>query len=383
MSAFAFRGKRLVRFLGFSLFVSASLVSCGRRQAVWQGTIHDVGGVTVVENPAEPMAGRDACRIEEELSIGKPEESGEFYFSEIRDVAVDDEENIYVLDFKEPFIRVFDKSGNRLWTFGKRGQGPGEIQGPTNLCLTPRGELLVNDRGNRFLHFYTLAGEYKRSLSLARWLSFSRPVVDAKDNIIARSAVSGLGRNLIFVLKKFDPGLNESFDIFSYQADTTPDVFNVFPADCFWKVGKEGRIVWGYSDKYEVRILESQGKVSRRITRNYIPVEITSEEKNAWLLFAFGDRGIPANVKVNWPRHHNAFQFLLVDDEDRIFVQTYEKLPDGKGFYCDVFDPEGRFLAKFALRGGPRAVKNGRVYSIDEDEQGYPLIKRHKVTWKL
>jgi hypothetical protein len=383
MPASACKGKHFVGFLGFTLFVSASLVSCGRREAVWQGNIRDVGGVTVVENPAEPMVGRDACGIEEELSIGKPEGSGEFYFSEIRDLAVDGQENIYVLDFKEPFIRVFDKSGNRLRTFGKRGQGPGEIQGPMNLCLSPQGELLVNDRANRFLHFYTPAGEYKGSLSLARWPWFSRPVVDAKDNIIARTAVPGQGRNLIFVLKKFDPGLKESFDIFSYLMDTTPDVFDVYPPDCFWQVRKDGGIVWGYADKYELRILDSGGKVIRRITRAYVPVEITGEEKNAWLQFAFGDRGIPANVKVNWPRNHNAFQRLIVDDEDRIFIQTYEKPPDGKGFYCDVFDPEGRFVAKFALRGAPRAVKNGRVYSIDEDEQGYPLVKRHKVTWEL
>ena len=383
MSAFAFLKKPSVLVLAFSLYDSVSLVSCGRRETVWHGAIQNMDGVTLVKNPVVPIHERDAFRIEEEVSIGTQEGSGEFVFSEVRDLAVDRERNIYVLDFKEPFIKVYDQSGKGLRTFGKRGQGPGEIQGPASLCLSPRGDLVVTDRGNRSLHIYTPIGEHKRSLSLARWPSFSRPVVDAKDNIIARSATATPGRAWIFTLKKFDPGLHEMFDIFSYPMDITPDVFNVYPPDCFWRVGSDDCIIWGYSDKYEVLILDSDGTVIRRITRDYIPVEITDEEKNAWLQFAFGDRRIPANIQVNWPKHHNAFQFLMVDDEERIFVQTYEKPTGGKGNYCDVFDPEGRFIAKLALLGAPRVVNDSRIYTIEEDEQGYQLVKRYRVTWRF
>jgi len=208
-------------------------------------------------------------------------------------------------------------------------------------------------------------------------------VVDAKDNIIARYAVPTPGRSLIFVLGNFGSELDDFFKIFSYLTDTTPDVYDVFPPDCFWKVGSDGRIVWGYTDKYELRTLEADGRVIRRITRDYVPVEITREEKNAWLHFAFGEIGAPANVKVNWPKYHNAFQFLSVDDKDRIFVQTYEKTFDGKGYFCDIYDPGGRFMAKIALKGAPRVVKKNKIYTIEEDEQGYQVVKRQKLTWKF
>jgi len=177
--------------------------------------------------------------------------------------------------------------------------------------------------------------------------------------------------------------LRELFDIFSYLMDITPDVYDVFPPDCFWKLGSGNRIVWGYADRYELRTLDSDGTVIRRIIRDYVPVEITSEEKNAWLQFAFGDTGVPANVKVKWSRYHNAFQFLSVDDKDRIFIQTYEKAMNGKGYYCDIFDPEGSFVAKIALKAAPRAVKKDRIYTIEEDEQGYQVVKRYKMTWKF
>ncbi|OGD12329.1 MAG: hypothetical protein A2Y86_06145 [Candidatus Aminicenantes bacterium RBG_13_62_12] len=66
-----------------------------------------------------------------------------------------------------------------------------------------------------------------------------------------------------------------------------------------------------------------------------------------------------------------------------MFVQTYEKPTGGKGNYCDVFDPEGRFIAKLALLGAPRVVNDSRIYTIEEDEQGYQLVKRYRVTWRF
>jgi len=369
--------------LGLSLTISAGFIGCTKERAAWRGTIQDVDAVTVVKNPKEPMYGEDICLVEEDLSLGKAETGDEYLFSEVRDLAVDEEENIYVLDFKEPFISVFDKSGKRSRTIGKRGQGPGEIQGPTSLCVTPRGELLVNDRGNRFLHVYTLRGERKRSLSLARWPLLSRPVVDAQDNIVARSAVTTPGATWTFVLKKFDPELHELFDIFAYRIDVSPNVFDVFPPDCFWRVGSRDSIIWGYADKYEFQSIEGDGKIIRKIVRDHNPVETTEEEKKEWIQFAFGDKGIPPDATVNWPKYHHAFQFLSIDDRGRIFVQTYEKTADGKGTFCDVFDPEGRFMAEIALKGAPRVVKKNKVYTIEEDEQGYQVVKRYHLTWKF
>jgi len=103
----------------------------------WQGTIEDKEGVKVVKNPEEPIYNEDIFSLEEELTIGEKQGNEENMFSEIIDVGVDDEENIYILDFKEAHIKAFNKDGEYLTTIGKRGQGPGEIQRPVNLVITP------------------------------------------------------------------------------------------------------------------------------------------------------------------------------------------------------------------------------------------------------
>jgi hypothetical protein len=144
-------------------------------------------------------------------------------------------------------------------TIGKRGQGPGEIQRPMNLVITPGGQILVNDRGARFLHFFTLSGEYIKSISQARLPSFSRPAVDSQNKIVARYIVFSSGNIWTFVLKKFDSELNELFTIFSYDYELSPQTLNLFIPDCFWVVTKDDNIIWGYSDKYEFKVLVNFG----------------------------------------------------------------------------------------------------------------------------
>jgi hypothetical protein len=44
---------------------------------------------------------------------------------------------------------------------------------------------------------------------------------------------------------------------------------------------------------------------------------------------------------------------------------------------------EGKYIVKIPLKSLPRVLKNGRFYTIEEDEEGYQVIKRYKVIWDL
>jgi hypothetical protein len=71
-----------------------------------------------------------------------------------------------------------------------------------------------------------------------------------------------------------------------------------------------------------------------------------------------------------------------MDEEGRIFVQTWEKPDSGEEYSFDVFDSEGRYLAKIPLNFRPAVMKKGKIYTIEEDEDRYQFVKRYKVTWK-
>jgi hypothetical protein len=85
---------------------------------------------------------------------------------------------------------------------------------------------------------------------------------------------------------------------------------------------------------------------------------------------------------VKWPSYHNAFRSLIVDDSGRIVVETYEKAADERGFYYDIFDPEGRYLARILLNAAPRSITKDKLYTIEEVEKGYQEVKRYSVTWR-
>lgn len=90
----------------------------------------------------------------------------------------------------------------------------------------------------------------------------------------------------------------------------------------------------------------------------------------------------PSDIKIEFPKHHPAFVHLSLDEDGRIFVKTYEKVKDGEGYYYDVFDSEGRYIAKVPLKTRPGVWKTDKLYTIEEDEEGYLYIKRYSVEWK-
>jgi len=54
-------------------------------------------------------------------------------------------------------------------------------------------------------------------------------------------------------------------------------------------------------------------------------------------------------------------------------------------FYYDVFNKDGIFESKVVMPvtlDKNSVWKNGRVYTVEKYENGLPLIKRHRVTWR-
>ncbi len=364
------------------LFLSAfiMLVSSGGQKAGWKGKIEEENGVIVVKNPKQPMYGEEVFRLKEELSIGEQKRRAEYMFSRVIDIAVDEEEKIYVLDVKECHIKVFSKNGEYLKTIGKEGQGPGEMRFPGALVITPQQEILVNDATARKLHFFTLDGKFLRAVSQTKMWLFSSPKADQKGNIVAGYMIPG--QEVIYDLKKFDSQLKDLFTIFSTRILKYPYMNPLFPR-CYWEVTEEDNIIWGFPDKYELQVLNPEGKLLKKIVKDYTPVKITQEEKDEIINETFGGYdNLYSDVKLVWDKHHNAFIYLSLDEAGRIFTRTYEKAADGKTYYYNVFDSEGKYIAKILLKARPILWKMNKLYTIEEDKEGFQMVKRYRVDWK-
>ena len=95
---------------------------------------------------------------------------------------MDDSGRIFILDWRDCIIKLFDNEGLYLRSIGRKGEGPGELNRPSRSPMS--GDELMVLELNR-ISFFDLEGEYKRIVSpkeiwalRARINSAGRPVCD-------------------------------------------------------------------------------------------------------------------------------------------------------------------------------------------------------------
>ena len=134
------------------------------------------------------------------LTLGKAGVSGEGpdVFNQPSDVAVSPNGDIFVADGHDENnsnarIVKFSKDGKFIKAWGKHGKGPGEFEVPHGLAFDSRGRLFVADRGNNRIQIFDQDGRY-----LEEWKQFSRPsgiYIDGKDILYVADSESNSKTN--------------------------------------------------------------------------------------------------------------------------------------------------------------------------------------------
>lgn len=357
-------------------------LSCGPQKTkgegpVWKGMTETIDGVTVVKNPLEPIYGEEAFVLEEELTIGEAEGREEYMFQSLTNLAVNDSGEMFALDYKASHIKVFDKDGQYLRTIGRPGQGPGELFLPRSIIIMESGEIAVG--GINLISFFSAEGEYTESIPLTRAQLLSIDI-DTAGNFLGYSIER---EDMVYALKKYDQDLNE---LLHYGSSPLPtDEFNrtgkrnAFFTLLRWDIINGDQVVTGYPEEgYVVKILDVSGNLIRRIEKEYIPIEITQKD------FEEEIADHPPELKKDYyaPKYFPPFLTLRADDEGRVWVITSEMTPDKEKRIWDVFDAEGRYILRVALKATPRIYKN-KMYTIEEDEDGFHCIKRYNIIWEI
>ena len=72
---------------------------------------------------------------------------------------------------------------------------------------------------------------------------------------------------------------------------------------------------------------------------------------------------------------------ITLDEQDRLFVRTWVKGKDEGAYIVDVFDAEGRFISQFETKLDIRVWKDDKAYGLEENEDGFMVVKRYRVSW--
>jgi hypothetical protein len=351
--------------------------------------VKTVDGVKIIQNKKKPKPPRgipSKVSFELECVIGESDDP-EKSFSEVSNFVVDDKGTIYALDFKDRKIKVYEADGRFVRSFGKQGQGPGELDMPAGIHLTPDNELIVEDATARKLVYFGLDGTYIKHISLTE--KFALALV----NLLMGPNGHFMGRELkleekkmFFEIQKFDHDLKPLFSLdkieFAIPVPGSGNKINLMDMLSLYQFDSMGNIYYGRNLDYEIKVFTPAGKHIKSIKKDYEPQKITEEDIQEML-----DR-IPnmgaVNVKemFEFPKLFPPYQYFTIDEDNRIFVRTWEKGENDGEFFYDVFDSEGRYIAQFPSTMDIRLWKKGKAYSYEQNEDGFNIIKRYTVRWE-
>lgn len=393
--------KKLLMILSLAL-VLCFMVGCTKEEQI-ERISED--GVEVVINHLEPYKIKGeptSLQLEELFTIDtERDEIAEIGVTDIEAFDVDSEGNIYFFSNRETNNNVvckFDKNANFITAFGKRGQGPEEIQFPLFLSITKKDEIPIQDPNRFVLLIFDGEGNLIKEIKVKEPLTggpgiyYFFPLENG--NYLAEGAYMDPSTNhrvyfiylvdskfeILKELDKCDFGL----PVYSAtKAEGTPRVVDAEVATGMIYAGNEKR-------GYEILIYDLDGKLLRKVRKEFIPVDVSEEFKETFL-------GRPSNVrfkdKIYFPDKMPPFHYLFLDDRGRLYVKTYEK-GDKQGEYIhDIFDSNGVFITRKSMAGygnwinpgislNNAKAKNHRLYCIREKESGFKELVVYKMIWE-
>jgi hypothetical protein len=337
-----------------ALLASVVWVSCGGREPRIDRTFED--GVEVVLNHREPY------RIK-----GQP--------------------STFVVGFKnlENFVYRFDRSGRVAGSFGRRGQGPGELQWPFFSGVSKGGQAAITDFGVKFV-VYGQNGEVLREEKLGRQTTRLESLGNGKSLALRPRPDLMTADVIVDVLTLCDGEFRDLKELDRYErpADNSKQV-----PFLMWRVSGDRIITANEARGYELWVYDLDGNLIRKIRKEYRPVGVTEDIREA--ILGFSSRRADSSPSRYFPDPLPPLNQFFTDDEGRVFVMTYEPGPAPAEYLWDIFNADGAFVGRKALNllwaglyGGPRYtfIKNGHLYFHRVKDTGYHELVVSKVTWR-
>jgi len=341
----------------------------------------DSAGVVIVRNlsPDRPLA----FTSEAVRSLGgKETEEESFYRVGSWNVGTDASGNIYVLDREAHRVHAFDSAGHHLWTRGRQGGGPGELQHPFALAVAGDGRLWVVDIGKRSLVHWDPTGELLPSELVpqgyyggeAKWTSAGMvmPLQDPASGADRLVLLTGDSQQVVL---SSIPATDRKPIHFESCGMTFSGMPPIFSPSLVWTASARAVVV-ARSPEYMLDVYED-GRLVRSVRRDVPPRPATAELARASL----GDGmrvGTPMGERVCDPEeaveqrgfapHLPTVGRIALAPTGLLWVERYDVGDEPKPI--DVFDREGRYLGTLPA-GSPFPIAflpDGRILVAEKDE---------------
>lgn len=381
--------------------------------------VRDSAGIQIVENrtpllPIEQMWRVDPTPV---VQVGGAEAPIEEQLHLVMGATQLSDGRIAIGDQASSSIRFFGTDGRHLKDVGRRGEGPGEFRQILGLAALPADSLFVVDI--RRFHLFTGDGDMVNSHSPEETTGpFIWPVTFLADGSYVgyswNGPVAQAGRDrwtdsvMIYrVVPRARQDTVSRMPFWEFAAGPTPRASQeVVFGPRLRLVGGIQKIIAGYADRYELRVLSLDGSVERLIRLDR-PLRSVSEADRAEYLTrltnAPGENGRPAPPDLQAWREElaayrvfsatfPAYSMLLIDRDQNLWVMeygTWEDAPDRWGpaslltppanTHWDVFRLDGRWLGTVTMppRFLPLEIGADYVLGLARDEDDVEQVRKH------
>lgn len=376
----------------YSCAILLTLMACGEKSAQVEKIME--GGVEVVLNKMEPYAAKGepaVFSITTDFALDfERDDLAELGVSEVTGITADSKGNVFCVTESEIF--KFDSAGNFLLKFGTRGEGPGEFSNP-GMCLV--------DDFDRFILFdwikmkYIFFDEHGQLLKEIKLPSEFQP--QSRDAVVLLSNGGYLYKEMIVDreaetfanhLVVFDGNFQKIAQLEeSYESENPfrSARFNLFRATFKYQVSPDA--VYAYSQHnpaYEIRMYDLQGRLFRKINKEYRKVPIPEAHKDERMAQYMDSTPYKVHkMQGYFPDYYPPIKNIHLDDHGRVFVETYEEGATSDEEMVDIYDAAGVFTGRTSLRKAQsRLFRNGRFYNLYEKDSGYQKLDVFKVAWE-
>ena len=382
--------------IGLLLFSAA----CGQKSE--RGfSVETKDGIEYAHNSKTPLHQDATVVFEEDLSIEPVDEKGNIRIYSPTRFAVDESGNIFICDYRDSSVKVFDSHGQFVRTIGRKGSGPGEFETVGRVYCLPDGKLMMLDLGLRRGSLFSNEGRFISSHKFLRPgynVFFSTESFYVREETVVEMDKTPKGWKTTLFIKAYDYKGEEIFSYGEFKESQSAFIDEegrrftyTRPYDVESVLAGDQKNKWLYhclSDQYIIEVFDHEGRLFRKIDRPYNRIPVTEQDKKRYLegFHASSERDVALIEKnTEMPKLKPVCERMLVDDEGRVWVESNEKKEEnGQTLTAyDIFDENGRYLYKIWSEISPGLFRNGRMYSMERDEEmGDRILKRYRMIWK-
>ncbi|MCK5147358.1 NHL repeat-containing protein [bacterium] len=321
----------------------------------------------------DPMVG---LNFQDHLGlIESDDESYLFYKPE--DIASDSHGNLYVLDSGNGQVKKFDCIGRFILSFGRSGQGPGELSQAQCIEISDDDRIYVGDNGNQRIQIFSAAGEYINVINL-NTISIEFGLL--KDNrIVLREPGLSIGSGLkkgnvpLFRLLTPDGKLIRKFGQGCYFSEPP---YSTGGNRCLTTTDKEGNAYVVFLFQNKILKFDKQQELVFTASRPLPKEKVTDKSPDMYTLISTGiDVDETGRIWVaTMARDWNYTDGVVTPKTIRYDKKTGRSILPTKStsyetdlYVLELFSSDGELLYRYPLDHSVDGVKiiEDRIYLVD------------------